>query len=367
MADERCVYPEGEPLTPGQWLDLETAELLLRGESPEAVDPAVRDQADRLAKTLESLTAQPARPGVELPGEEAALAAFRKVRADRADDWVGPLAEARHRDAHDAGLVRIGRPGPPAPPRRRRPVPAHFGLAAALVVAMVGVGAVVVATGVVPSPSGGDESSPAASVSAPATPERPQDSPSPTELESKPSTDGKDAGGLGSRDTARGSTGTDPGTGDGPRGELPAGQWSGAAAACRDLWAGKGLSADRRRSLEDAAGGSTRVWKYCRGVLKDGGTGTGTGTGTDDRNAPGGAGDQGENGDGGKGDESGQDNGSGDGGGHFMAPRKNRHNPDGGTSETPVDQATALRPPAAATPSPEPTSAPTPEPTYSAV
>ncbi|MEU6350023.1 hypothetical protein ABZ896_11915 [Streptomyces sp. NPDC047072] len=360
MADESCVYPEGEPPTPGQWLDLETAELLLRGESPEAVDPAARDQADRLAKTLESLTAQPARAGVELPGEEAALAAFRKVRAGRADDWVTPSAAGR---PHDAGLVRLGRPGPDAPPRRSRP---HFGLAAALAVGMVGVGALVTATGIVPSLTGGDDPSPAASVSAPATPGQPKVSPSPTVPESKPSADGSDEG---SRDTARGGTQTNPGAVGGTRGELPTGEWGGAESACRDLRGGKGLSGDRRRSLEDAAGGSTQVWKYCRGVLKD----RDTGTGTDDRKARGEEGDQGEDSDrtdrggqNGQGDGNGQEDGGGNsqGDGQFMAPRKNRHNPDGGVSETPVDP-TAAPTSTTAAPTADPT--PSPEPTYSAV
>lgn len=87
MADERY-----------RWLDLETAERLLRGESLEAVDEAARDQAERLAKTLDALTVEPAPTSDGLPGEEAALAAFRKVRAERADDWVSPPAQGRRPD-----------------------------------------------------------------------------------------------------------------------------------------------------------------------------------------------------------------------------------------------------------------------------
>ncbi|MDF3149711.1 hypothetical protein PBV88_53320, partial [Streptomyces sp. T21Q-yed] len=59
-----------------RWLDRETAERLLRGESLEAVDAADRDQAEQLAKTLESLTVEPPLSSAELPGEAAALAAF---------------------------------------------------------------------------------------------------------------------------------------------------------------------------------------------------------------------------------------------------------------------------------------------------
>lgn len=70
MADERSAFP-GDPesaggfaagRTPGRWLDRETAELLLRGESLEAVDPAARDQAERLARTLGALAGNPPRP-----------------------------------------------------------------------------------------------------------------------------------------------------------------------------------------------------------------------------------------------------------------------------------------------------------------
>ncbi|MDV9173534.1 hypothetical protein R6V09_25965, partial [Streptomyces sp. W16] len=80
MADERSALPGDAPRTPGRWLDRETAELLLRGESLEAVDPAARDQAERLARTLGALSVEPTSGKTELPGEEAALAAFRAAR-----------------------------------------------------------------------------------------------------------------------------------------------------------------------------------------------------------------------------------------------------------------------------------------------
>lgn len=87
------------------WLDRETAEILLRGESLKAVDPAVRDRAERLAETLDALAAYPAPTSGELPGEAAALAAFRKARADDAAEWA-----AR-------------RPPSVTEPRRGRPMP----------------------------------------------------------------------------------------------------------------------------------------------------------------------------------------------------------------------------------------------------
>ncbi|MCZ0203851.1 hypothetical protein OZK63_00235, partial [Streptomyces sp. UMAF16] len=63
-----------------KWLDRGTAERLLRGEPLEAVDPSARDQAERLARALGALSAEAAPATGELPGEQAALAAFRKAR-----------------------------------------------------------------------------------------------------------------------------------------------------------------------------------------------------------------------------------------------------------------------------------------------
>ena len=60
-----------------RWLDRETAERLLRGESPDdAVDSTTRDQAERLARTLDALSAlsaqaTPVNESEELPGEAA--------------------------------------------------------------------------------------------------------------------------------------------------------------------------------------------------------------------------------------------------------------------------------------------------------
>ena len=64
-----------------RWLDRDAAERLLRGEPLEAVDAGTRDQVDRLAEALGALAAEPRLSSDELPGEAAALAAFRKARA----------------------------------------------------------------------------------------------------------------------------------------------------------------------------------------------------------------------------------------------------------------------------------------------
>lgn len=273
-----------------RWLDRETAERLLRGESLEAVDPADRDQAERLAKTLEALTAEPPLSSAELPGEAAALAAFRAARAGRVTEsaTVGlgsasgacEVSDAPDAGLVDVGLVRIGGSdnGVRRPRRPRWARPVRLGLAAALAVGMVGGVAVAAGTGVLTSPFVGDEGGrPAATVSAPVPPERPLFSPSP---------EGGVRGGPKPDDDSRAPT--DPGTTEGAepggpapdRGSAPdrdkaaRGWWKVVSAYCRDLRDGKELSSDRRRALESAAGGSERVRKYCRGVLNAVGDGT---------------------------------------------------------------------------------------------
>ncbi|WP_053084777.1 hypothetical protein [Streptomyces viridochromogenes] len=256
-----------------RWLDRETAERLLRGESLEAVDPADRDQAERLAKTLEALTAEPLLSSAELPGEAAALAAFRAARGDRDDAavTVGGDAGPRATRVADVGLVRIGGPARAADrPRWGRPV--RLGLAAALAVGMVGGVAVAAGTGVLTTPFVGDEGGrPAASVSAPAPPERPLLSPSPERgVQGGPTPDDAEtpAGPGATEETAPGGRATDPGPtagdGDGRSGDW----WKAVTSYCRDLRDGKQLSHDRRRALERAAGGSERVRQYCKTVLQ---------------------------------------------------------------------------------------------------
>ncbi|MFD7470384.1 hypothetical protein ACFV7N_37625, partial [Streptomyces tendae] len=123
-----------------KWLDRETAELLLRGEPLEGGDPASRDRAMRLVVALSALSAPPVPADEELPGEAAALAAFRKVRAERADGSAQAAGALGHGAAHrppETGLVRIGTRGEGARrPRRGRPL--RLGLAAALTVGMIG-------------------------------------------------------------------------------------------------------------------------------------------------------------------------------------------------------------------------------------
>ncbi|WP_327593752.1 hypothetical protein [Streptomyces chartreusis] len=265
-----------------RWLDRETAERLLRGESLEAVDAADRDQAERLAKTLEALTAEPPLTSAELPGEAAALAAFRAAREGR-DNTSATVGDGPGRtapEAADVGLVRLGRPARAARrPRWARPV--RLGLAAALAVGMVGGIGVAAGTGVLPTPFDRNEPArPAATVSAPVPTENPLISPSPRAGdEEEPTPDG------GSEPpSASGSPEDTVEPGGPPAGDHDSasqdgknrhgGWWKAVTSYCRDVRDGRPLPLDRRRTLEGAAGSSARVWKYCKSVLAGAGEST---------------------------------------------------------------------------------------------
>ncbi|WP_217168805.1 hypothetical protein [Streptomyces sp. AC512_CC834] len=311
-----------------KWLDRETAELLLRGEPLEGVDPAARERAGRLVVALGALSAVPARTSEELPGEAAALAVFRKARAESAD--VSASAALAHGTAprpSDAGLVRIGPRGDTVRrPRWNRPL--RLGLAAALTVGMVGGVAVAAGTGVLPTPFHSTEPEPAATVSAAASPDRPLVSPSPldgAQGESEPDGTTPDASGGGTtRD--RGKAGDrdaddrDTGGSDGRRSHL--------AASCRKVRSGKELDGAHKRALKEAAGGSSRVGKYCGDLLEEKDSATRDRTGSRDGREHGDSGDAAREGElrkatgdgGGKGDEGskgnkGDKNGKGDGDG----------------------------------------------------
>ncbi|KUN26247.1 hypothetical protein AQJ23_13780 [Streptomyces antibioticus] len=349
-----------------EWLNQELAERLLRGESLDnAVEPTARDEAERLAKTLGALSVDPPPSTTELPGEEAALAAFRKAHADRGP---GTVRSEHGATAADVGLIRIGgRHGPAAPPGRRprRNRPVRLALAAALAFGMAGGVAAAAGAGLLPTPFGDGEPGPNASVSAAVTSDRPLVSPSPQGTgAAEPTPDGSSAGaaeGGGGRGTARDGASSSPGTGRDGKDGKPGAWWGAAPSACRDLRDGKALSTDRRRALEGLAGGSARVWKFCQGVLD-----SSSGTRSDAQ--------PGEDGDGGKGKGhhdrdghgGGRGNGKGDDDGHHRGGGDhrggNRHDPDGGYSPPESDTTAPLLPRRAAT-SPQPE----PSPSYSAL
>jgi len=339
-----------------RWLDRETAERLLRGESLEAVDAAARDQAERLAKTLGALSVETPLSSAELPGEAAALAAFRTARTGRNAEQA-PLGHRTRAQSPDAGLVRIGRHAFAAP-RTRWGRPVRFGLSAALAVGMVGGVAVAAGTGVLPTPFR-DEPAPAASVSAAVTPDRPFVSPSPdgtgTAGSGSPtpggSTSGSSAGGS-SHEAAGSGTGTDRESAAGS-GSGKSRWWSGVTSSCRDIRDGKSLDAGRRHTLEGAAGGTSRVWTYCKGVLKNTGGGSDGRSGGQNNDQNG----QGEQGGGQGGDDEGHIAPGGDGqNGTVVTPQ-----PSPLTSMVP--RTTSTVPPQRNLMSPSPR----PSPTYSAL
>jgi plasmid stabilization system protein ParE len=301
MADERY-----------EWLDRDAAEKLLRGEPVEVADEHARTEAARLAATLDNAARNPGYgyDDGELPGEAAAMAAFRKARA-----------ESTAAAGTSLGTVRVTRSRRGARPARgvgfARPV--RFGIAAAFAGCAIGGVAVAAGSGVLPT-FGDDRPTPASSVSAAATP-GPLTSPSPS------------GGEAGAASRPPGATGTTPGlppvtdsatprpgdaggstpglpTGDGaatPGGADPskADLYRRSVEACRDYRSGR-IDPDRKRRLEAAAEGAERVERFCDELL---------GGGAGDGGSPGGEnGNEGDDREEGDGDGTGKDGGKNSGG-----------------------------------------------------
>ncbi|MFG3248408.1 hypothetical protein [Streptomyces sp. NPDC048187] len=262
-----------------RWLDRETAEFLLRGEpleGLESADPVARDRAERLVVALGALSPLPTPSDEELPGEAAALAAFRKVHAERADassQARAALGRGAAPGLRDTAVVRIGPRGEGAR-RARWSRPLRLGLAAALTVGMVGGVAVAAGTGVLPTPFDRTQPEPAATASAATSPGRSPAPPSPLDgvQGGKGPGAGPDASDGGAARDGDGTADRDP---DGREAGGPDGNRSRLTASCRKVRAGKPLDAARRRALTEAAGGASRVVKYCGGLLAAVGNGTG--------------------------------------------------------------------------------------------
>ncbi|WUW22057.1 hypothetical protein OG521_15135 [Streptomyces sp. NBC_01463] len=169
-----------------EWLDKEAAEKLLRREPVDPADGLPGQDAERLTAALDAAfrTARPATG--ELPGEAAALAAFRAApRASRttgaastgpvraagadgdADDDAGMLAPVHIRAAGSGPVSRSAGSRGPRPMRWSRPI--RFGLVAS--VACCAIGGVAAGAGMLPGPFGRHTPTPATSVSAAASPE----------------------------------------------------------------------------------------------------------------------------------------------------------------------------------------------------
>lgn len=223
---------------------------------------------------------------------------------------------------------------------------------------MVGGVAVAAGTGVLPTPFGGAEPGPAASVPDAVSSGRPLVSPPPNGPQADATPDGAASGSAGgdpSRDTA--GKGTAPGSspGNGSR----QGAWGGAKSACKDVRDGRKLSGERMRKLEDMAGGASRVQSYCEGVLDKA---PGAENGSDDK----GKGDSGGPGrDGGQGDQGGQGDGDGGGDGRSGITRGGGHHPEGAAAPSP----SPYEPPPTGRPAVSPSATPSalPSPSYTAL
>ncbi|MEV6650472.1 hypothetical protein [Streptomyces sp. NPDC051219] len=297
MADERY-----------KWLDRRAAERLLRGEPVESADDQVRADAERLSDHLNRAAKVSENGAAGLPGEEAALAAFReasgaRTRAPLGDDT--PMA---------VRLTPAPGPGPTARPRRhvRWGRPVNFGLAAALACCALGSVAVAAGTGVLPTPFGDRaRPEPAVSVSAVGEPEtRMSHAPGTTvPSDPAPATSGPATPDGATQGPGTPATSPDPSDGTGSTTAPEGGTAREDSAernrkwliqACRDYRSGRGLAEDRRRRLSEDAGGAHRVERFCKRLLD-----TGTGDAGDGK-----SGDQdGGGGDGGSGNGDGDDAG----------------------------------------------------------
>ncbi|MDX3852294.1 hypothetical protein [Streptomyces sp. AK02-01A] len=292
MADERDAWP-----------DKDTAERLLSGEPVGAVDEHVRRRAERLAGALREIGAVTYANDAELPGEKAALAAFRRRRT-AGGERPGPVRPEGPRAEDLLATVRLA-PAPGAVRPRRSGHSLRTGLVAAVAGCALGAVAVV---GLLPALFDGERGSvPGGPVSAAA-------SPGPLVSESTdggrgpsghpsgfPDTPGKDgmghaspgpsyrtgsgaaggpAGPDGDATDEAGDADDDAGTGGEHGGwsalaNSRAGQrYREAVRACRDYRSGK-IDAKAKVALESAVHGAPEVERLCDRLLGEDGGGTG--------------------------------------------------------------------------------------------
>lgn len=253
MADER-----------NEWLDKAAAEKLLSGEPVETTDEQARAQAARLSRLLYSAEragcagyADEQAADGEMPGEAAALAAYRKARADAA----APAADALRG-------VRIARPSRTGH-RRLFGRPVRFGIAAAVASCALGGVAIAAGTGFLPAPFNGDGGKPlpGASVSGTATP-GPLVSDAPTR------------GGVLPVAPPAPSHGTAQQDGDGKQAEA----YGTSGADCREYRSGR-MAPGHQQRLEAAAKGPGRVEGFCARALGDSQGTTGAGESADAQGA----------------------------------------------------------------------------------
>ncbi|WP_050502964.1 hypothetical protein [Streptomyces monomycini] len=279
------------------WLDEEAAERLLRGEP--AGSPAGTGAAEltallnAAAAAGRGTTGRDAGQGASLPGEEAAVAAFREARAQ--------TAASADVTAAGAAVEAVRAPGGAgAATRRRFGRPLRRGFMVALAGCALGGVAVAAGAGVLPTPfHSGTGPAPATSVSAAESPGPPATDDTGTTTEGTtrmpdpagPGTDrpeplvtddGKDDRTGGSRSPApgRSTPGRDAtgGSGNGDGDQRPDDPQDRpdtkeknrlGVAFCRTYESGRRslLGQDTLRRLERAAGGPDKVHAFCRQYL----------------------------------------------------------------------------------------------------
>ncbi|RNF89431.1 hypothetical protein [Streptomyces botrytidirepellens] len=306
------------------WLDDKAAERLLRGEpvegqhgTPDGRNDRPHAEAERLAAVLGAVAEAGRRTDgaaadgtAPLPGEEAAVAAFRAAHAK--PSVVAISAEGQVRDKS----TRIARPADPAAPRTgwrgtRRPLRA--GMVAAIAGCALSGFAVAAAAGVLPFGQSGGTPGPGASVSdtgpgsgESARPEISEDDGSP-DPHAPGTSEGAQGRGVPGGDDGKGKHGKHdphdkPGKQGKGKGSKP-GAWNSgtgpdngtgqrALGACRRYLAaeagtGPGVGPEAMQKLKRAAGSRSAIHDYCvrlvgydpvpRGGTDDTGTTAGTG------------------------------------------------------------------------------------------
>ncbi|WP_405795438.1 hypothetical protein [Streptomyces sp. NBC_01506] len=255
------------------WLDHVVAESLLRGRPVETTDIRAQERADRLARVLEEAAHVPDEGSAELPGEAAALAAYRQ-----AVGTAGRTASVDGTAVDGMATVRLGpeRRGGRFPSFGR---PLRLGVVAA--VAGCAVSGVAAGAGYLYAPSAGDSPQPpASSVSDAVTPEplvseSPDGGSPPAGPHDTPG--GTVPGATGSHTT----TGASGGAADGDKerkGEASSGgNWKEGdrenwyaklVQACNDHRDGT-IAAEKKSLLEDAAEGPQGVTGFCDRLLSD--------------------------------------------------------------------------------------------------
>jgi hypothetical protein len=348
MADERDA-----------WLDKDAAERLLRGDPVTAPNEHDRAREELLSGVLRDMSDVTYANGAELPGEAAALAAFRQAKAagrgterTRATDRAGRAQRAG--STEDADMVHL--PGivgsaltAGSARLRRSGRPLRTGIAMAVAGCALGGATVVAAAGVLPSLLGGGQlPGPASSVSVDATPkpllsglpdasgspstgstgDRSAEVPEPSsgELGDGAGEDaGKDRSGD-SDDVPIGPVG-DHRDQFSPDGETKSGKWYHQTVdACRDYLSGS-IEPERREELETATDGSEGAERYCDRLLDSDPHGDSAGSKDED----GGKNERGNNGDSG-GNNGGGGNNNG-GGNNDGGNNDDGNNDDGGSKD----------------------------------